>query len=112
MKRKTAAPAKKATAKTGPRARTAGSARKPAVSPIRQVGNKTREVLDHSLAQLSPTLKKKLEVMKSQWTVGDLQVLGLKVLERAREISESVRTAAGDGRPAKKSRPARTSKKS
>ena len=66
----------------------------PAKSKLKKVSDKTRAVVDQSLAQLSPALKKKLEMMRNQWTVGDLQVLGYKVFERAREVSNTVRAKA------------------
>jgi hypothetical protein len=75
MKSKAKAPAKK----------------KPRKSRIKKVTAKARHLVDQSLSQLPPSLRQKLEEMLGQWTVGDLRSLGWKALERAKELSKTVR---------------------
>ena len=60
-----------------------------------------RRMIDEKLAEFTPALKQKLSEVQSQIQTGDLRSLGMKVLERAKEISTKIKEAGGLGTPAK-----------
>lgn len=60
-------------------------------------------LIDSKLAEFTPALKQKLNEVQTQIQTGDLRSLGLKVLERAKEISGKIKeTAAPPARGSKK----------
>ncbi|MFN7729861.1 MAG: hypothetical protein ACK5P7_11950 [Bdellovibrio sp.] len=60
-----------------------------------------RRMMDEKLAEFTPALKHKLFEVQGQIQTGDLRSLGMKVLERAKEISTKIKEAGGLGTPGK-----------
>ena len=65
---------------------------KRATSTLKKYQDQARVLIDESLSAITPALKASLEDVKSQLTVGDLRSLGLRVFERAKTISDKVRS--------------------
>ena len=75
---------------------------------------RARVMIDESLSSITPALKASLDEVKSQLTVGDLRSLGLRVFERAKTISDKVRSQAPAAKSAVKpsvKKPVKASKK-
>lgn len=49
-----------------------------------------RAMIDQTLAALTPALRQKMTELQGQLQAGDLRTLGLRVFERAKDISQKI----------------------
>ncbi|MBX2995008.1 MAG: hypothetical protein KF681_09305 [Bdellovibrionaceae bacterium] len=102
----TKASKKKTSKKTAPKAAAKKTSKKAAPKKAKTQGRSAAAALrmiDTKLAEFTPALKQRLSEMQTQIQTGDLRSLGMKVLERAKEISGKIKeTAAPPARGSKK----------